>query len=192
MLKPSAVVLGLFTAFSGIADNAATAQTMRDDGNINLKQSCADLVTSAGRTRCQQDFSAVAEAFRVRQNELASAPHYVSYGSVDDPVTVMVTKPGRDAYAIMEGVNGACLNIHLKKTRDPQSGRLDDGSETGTLRIAERAKICAETALFIADVTKMPVDFAIAAHILKNAGYVIPRVNRIAHAQTGLAVPSRQ
>ena len=86
----------------------------------------------------------------------------------------------RESYPVIGALNGACHNIALKKPEQKDSGRLDDGTETGLLRIATRASACADLAEMVSEVTKGPLMFGHVAAIRQNAEKVIPQVNRIA------------
>lgn len=179
MLKPSVAAFSLFTLFSTMAGGQVTAETMRDAGFTNLKTACADLGTVDGRKTCQRGFVDVVEAFRVQQSMSSRTPHSVSYGSIDDPIILPAPMVEREAITVTGSVDGNCHNIHFRK-KDDTGGRLDDGSRTGMLRIAERAKSCVEIATLAANITQTSQAYALAKHIIHNADKVIPQVNDIA------------
>lgn len=165
----------------------AAAQTM-NDGNISLSASCDDLSNVEGRKLCQGAFEVFTSALLEQTTDIVNEPRAISYGSMDNPIMITTPMQVRETYATKAALNGVCQDIAVKKPGEKNSMRLDDGSETGLLRIATRAVACADTAQLVAEVTKGPMVFNLIAAIRQNAEEVIPQVNRIVSSATNMAM----
>lgn len=162
----------------------AAAQQLKpsmSDTSVSLGDSCKNLDSIKGRKSCQGAFELFANELRIQQINAATAPHYERFGLEDDPIMVFIDRPTKESYATIEVLNGSCKDIAKKKPdQGNASGRLDDGSYIGTLRIAERALVCAKNAQMVSEVTKAPFAFGLATVLNRTAEKVIPQVNFIA------------
>lgn len=168
---------------TALAFMSAATPALGQHWNYSLHNACSDLRNGDDIKICQSAFVKAAENLYTVQKRFISAPHYERYGRVEDPDTMETSGLSFSQGRQIEGISHKfCVNIAFKNQSDPASERLDDGTRIGLLRIAERAKACADRTHHAAVVHNMPRVTSLIENLRLNAEDVKGQINKIAMA----------